>query len=174
MTVLAWRNGIIAADRRVLYGSTLQAPMCKLVIGRSLNYRFVVGSAGNSESDEQSLALARHALETSSRPDFKGELALLVAADPLPTSLRKAARRLLVLEWDSDGVSSLVSFTGKRLPKYIALGSGIDVALGAMKRGATAVEAVQAAAEHVSTVGDGVNYVDTNQPTAWRIKSKRK
>jgi hypothetical protein len=167
LTVLTYRAGIIAADRRVMYADMQrQAPMSKLSIGRSAKYKFVVACAGGSESDEQIKELVVETLNTMRRQPWKGDLSLLILAAPL----RAGKRRLLILDYEPRE-GSLVSYVGAHIPEYVALGSGADVALGSLRHGATATKAVRDAAAHVTTCGDGINYVDTNKPLEkWRIR----
>jgi hypothetical protein len=170
LTVLTYRAGIIAADRRVMYDDTQrQAPMCKLALGKSHEYKFVVAAAGNSDSEEQTLDLAKQVLDDLKKPAWKGDLLLLIAAVPL----RRRKPRLIVLDYAPKS-SALVSYVGKNIPEYLALGSGADAALGSLRNGATAIKAVKDASAHVTTCGDGLNFVDTTLPIEkWRVRQRK-
>lgn len=170
MTVLAWKHGIIAADRRVMFDDQqMQAPVCKLMIGMADEYKFVVGVAGNSESDDVAVELAAETLNTGLRPDYEGEMLLLITALPLNMKMKP---RLIVVDYEENPLqSTMTTYIGRHLPNYLARGTGADVALGCMRQRGSAKDAVLAAAEHVPTCGDGMNYVNTNLDfKRWRIR----
>lgn len=178
MTVLTWRAGIIAADRRVTWGDDVQGPMCKLVLGQTDKYRFVVAASGSSESDEFAVTAAKQILSNGfRRPDVKGDFTLLIAAKPknprlqfrlIDFALHKGERK-----GDADD-TSLVVYGGKNLPEYLARGSGSSFALGSMARGGSAIQSIQDTAKHCATVGDGVNWVDTSLPVEqWRMRQRK-
>lgn len=171
MTVIAWRAPFLAADRRVVYGGDArQGPMCKLALGETAHHRFAIAAAGDSESDDTALTLARAILATRKRPAFKGELSLLIVAR---AKNARALDRVMVFDAERTA-SSLAVYTAPNLPAYLAIGVGAPYALGAMHTNAHATQAVRAANAHCTLCGDGLDYVDTSKPfDRWRIRAGR-
>lgn len=170
MTVLVYRDGIIAADRRITWEEAIQAPACKLKIGRSKNWKYVAGFAGDSEDDEVMMAVVKDLVETNKKPAQKfSDLSILIVAVPInPTGKRK----LINLDADNKG-AAVITYRGKTIPPYFALGSGQQTALGSMRGGRCALDAVRDVSHHVTSVGDGLNYVDTNLPlNKWRVRER--
>ena len=172
MTVIVWRDGVLAADRRVTAGAYPLPPVCKLLIGESDRFHFVAGMAGNCDSDARTLDLARAILDRDENPMMQGDVNALIYAVP---KLGRGAKRLVEYVTEAtDPQSSVVVYAGARIPRAHAIGSGFLAALGAMSAGADARRAVRIAARHVTECGDGVNWIDLNEPpSSWRVRSRK-
>jgi len=175
VTVLVYRDGVIAADRRVNFDEDMpMGAMSKLSIFSTKDYKCVVGMAGNADSDDNCVAMAKEIVETGARPSYPGDLTLLIVA--VPKDSRKK-RMLIDFTSVSKNNSSLLVYRGAKIPEYFARGAGASVALGCMfaHKDSGAIKAVRAAIKHSSGCGDGINYVDTKLPLdKWRVRSKRK
>lgn len=132
MTTIAYRDGMIAADTGMTIGETRLGHMTKIAVskhGRKLGG--AAGSAGYCHAFLMAITEGQDfpaAVEDSQGTD-RG---LLIESDK-PNDMHI---------FESGGV-----FIVRDVP-YYALGSGRDIALGAMFQGATAEQAVRAALQH--------------------------
>jgi hypothetical protein len=142
MTTIAYKDGVLAADRRVTKaGSIVQ---CKYRKAYKSASGWLYGAAGTITDIERFWLWVEADDHKRSPPkgDYEG---LLVS----PTG-----RSLWVVE--GGGMWPL------RGAKFAALGSGCDVALGALHAGADAVQSVKIAQLVNSGTGGGVDYVTLN------------
>jgi ATP-dependent protease HslVU (ClpYQ) peptidase subunit len=137
MTTIAAKSGIMASDRRVTAGEFADVSYPKI----RKAHGYVVGAAGN-------YAKAARFLRWFER-GMKGRV-------PATGGLQILAGRNGALEFWSAVNGELV-----RMPVegYAAIGSGEDVAKGAMFAGAGAVTAVKAAIAHDTGTGNGWHFL---------------
>jgi 20S proteasome alpha/beta subunit len=125
MTTIVYRNGIMAADSSVWEEGTLSHKMKKL---HRLKDGSVVGIFGTVSS---CINLIEYLKDNKKKPkSMNGAGAIIAFPDG----------RLLSCEG-----STVVPIEKAR---YLAAGSGMSVALGALHQGATAIQAVKAAIAH--------------------------
>lgn len=144
MTVIAYRDGILAADRQGSFGSRLVVN-CKLILRR----RGAFGFAG--VHDWQQLFIdwyekGCHGLAPSMDPDLWVDA--LVVPKPFTNCVQMFGRY-----GEIPGITT----------PFNACGSGGDVALGAMLHGASAIEAVGYATEVQADCGCGIDFIDMHQ-----------
>jgi ATP-dependent HslUV protease subunit HslV len=127
MTTVAYRDGVMAADSSCWEGSTNAHSVRKVWKIR----KCLIGCSGNMSDIHAFVRWIKDGAIEEEYPRMK-QLAAIVAT--------------------SDGkVCSFESGSFHPIPvvgKYCSVGSGADVALGAMHHGATAVEAIRAARHH--------------------------
>lgn len=148
MTTIAWKDGVLAADRKMTYN-------------------------GAGYKGTKLFRTKTHALAFSGDAGygikfvewFRGD-----RTDPCPMD-EHADVNVLVMDletgrcaqWEEPGVPIPIE------DKFCAIGSGHDLAIGAMSFGATAIEAVECASEWDNNSGFGVNYATSkNSPTRSR------
>lgn len=138
MTTIAYRSGTLAADSLVAYNTITNG--CRVKIARC--GRFLVALAG--------FAWLRDALESWACGGCD--------QDAVPSVLMENQDKFQALLIDDTG--QVFEFdNGYLIPihaDYTAIGSGAALALGAMAHGATANEAVEAAARHDKNTGGPV------------------
>lgn len=149
MTIVAYRNGILASDTQVSGEDNNHWAYCKKV--RKVQ-GYLLGGCGEIDiltwflnkfdpiwvkKNTQPLLPAN--VQTKMEVDFEG---LIVAPN------RKVYN-----------ISETLLITPIRISKYIAIGSGEKLALGAMAVGANAINAVRAAIKHEATCGGRIQYV---------------
>lgn len=146
MTIIAYRDGIMAADKQGTFGEAKKNDAVKVFS----NDRWVVGFGGYPRSLRPFLEDV-FACEGDTPPklsdffndkDTFGAYALCVN--------RKTKK---VFRYDGCG------FPYEELGEYNAAGSGMDCALGAMFVGASAIEAVRAAIAHNTGCGGDVDSI---------------
>lgn len=125
MTTIAYRAGVIASDSGVWVEGVLVYKTKKL---HRLKNGCVVGFAG---AVDDAMTLIRW-LDGSEEEKIKFDDVTLLVVAPSGRILKYDAPKPIVI----------------KRPKYIAIGTGYQIALGALHQGATAYEAVQAAIEH--------------------------
>ncbi len=125
MTTITFRNGVMAADSGVWVEDTMSHKTKKL-------YRLKNGSvAGFCGSLNEALSIIRW---------LDGDKDIKVNWSEATILVVTVAGRILMYDAEKPVVL--------RKTKYVAVGTGTAVALGAFHHGATAIEAVQAAIEH--------------------------
>ena len=138
MTTIAYRNGILAADTRAIIGGSTMGSINKIAknFGGSL-----AGAGGNAGYNYAFIEWFRN-----------GEEGIPPEAKVTDNALDRG------VIFRVDGKIEVYEPDGKFMIKapYYALGSGMDVALGAMFMGATAEQAVQAAIAHDNGTGGDV------------------
>lgn len=131
MTIVAYRDGVMAADRTTKSCGVEFHETCKVGVRAD---GLLVGCAGMSSLAE---AVRRWFLagELGDRPSF-GK----VEADSVHTLVVRPNGAIEV--HDMDGMTPVVGDRG-----FVAVGSGFEIALGAMAMGASAIKAVEICAE---------------------------
>lgn len=150
MSIVAYRNGVIASDNQATYGST-KYPVKKLqVIQLSFGLRAVVGITGDMAHRAPLLKWYRSGGDPKDFPEFQktDNWTRLIIATP--------SGFLTVIEREPQPLK----FNN---PPYMAYGMGRDFAMGAMFMGGTAVEAVHAANQHSEGCGFGVTSFDLSK-----------
>ena len=137
MTVMAYRDGMLAADRNCSDGHILHGTRTKI-------FRAAGGEIAAGAGPSENCAAFRQWVEDGRHPGAKPELdekfcAILVEADGRVT------------QYDQHLIPFFLE------APYFAEGDGYAVALGAMFMGASAEEAVRAACAHVLGCGGGVD-----------------
>jgi len=128
MTVIAYRDGVLASDSRITSGKDfLEGDSCTKI------YRLSDGSVVGLAGDNHNGLLLLEALREASTGDIR----------TLPKGPFKKAEALLVSPRRKVFMYSGGWYDDKHMQGYYAIGSGSIVALGAMDAGATAVEAVK-------------------------------
>jgi 20S proteasome alpha/beta subunit len=122
MTTIAYKDGILAADSGIYVGNTLIGSYTKIVQHKS----GIMGGAAGNLSDIQSF----HKWLLNGA---KGDSPIFIDASGLIVSPNGK------LELISDGQRSPIQSS------FIAIGSGMDIAMGALCAGATAEQAVSIA-----------------------------
>lgn len=145
MTIIAYRNGIMAADTGVFAGSTVVGKSVKVV--RALDGT-LYGACGYSGDAAEFRKWVRDG-----------------AVKPMP-KIRKTSESEsaihVVKAFPNGSVEFISSFGANDFfdTRYYASGSGEDYALGALFMGATAVEAVRATIAHCSTTRGPICWAD--------------
>ena len=140
MTIIAYKDGVIAADTQTSAGGTIEGHVIKI--------------ARNSQGDLAGWcgeAVYGYAFLQWFMADHGGTLPdATKTGDPTNTNRAMIVRR--------DGRVEIYEHKGFSIqePGYMAMGSGRDIAFGAMFMGATAVRAVEAAIAHDTTCGGRV------------------
>lgn len=135
MTTIAYRDGVIAADTRVTSDSIITGSVRKV----SKNGRVLMGVAGTA-------AMARE-LRAWFDEGCQGPL------PPNPHPLDKEWSVWALIATPTDVYIVQESGICRNTAPYHAMGSGRELALGAMAHGATAEEAVRAAIKHDTSSG---------------------
>lgn len=141
MTTIAYRDGVLAADRRAYSGGKspigLKTKVERLKDGSLLGVSSTVVGASTQIRDwvERGCPL------------------------PAPDDLQPESFELLLIRPSGEVfyACNAPTLTGPLEAAFLAVGSGSDYALGAMSMGASAVEAVEVAASHDPWTGGGVN-----------------
>lgn len=140
MTTIAWDGKTLAADRRVSYGSISDAKTTKIA---KTKYG-LCGASGNSSLGAAFKRWFQNGEKGDPPPLGKdGETATAFI-------IRGAGVRLHYDQWgwyEAD-------------PGPFAMGSGYEIAIGAMESGKTAVEAVQTAAKLDGYTGDEIDTLE--------------
>lgn len=149
MTVIAYRNGILACDRCVSCGSA----------ENQVNKMYL------KEVGEKQVIIV---IEASLTKSFGMMNWYLDGAEPPQFNCFKYSGKSdkdkggLVI-WDGE---NLIEYENSPVPivwtgaDYFAFAWGMEAALGAMFMGGSAIDAVRAANRHCSECGSGVNFVD--------------
>lgn len=143
MTCIAYKDGILAADRMtVSYGNSKgeATKIFKFGPGRA------IGGTGNLAQVKALLAWYQNGAKPEEFPktDKDDEWARLIVAYANKLVWYESSPHHFLLE----------------SRRYAAFGSGADVALGAMFMGADAEQAVEAASSLLTDVGMGVDVID--------------
>ena len=138
MTTIAYRDGVMAADRGVTMG--------QMFYGRETKIHRVAGLlVGIAGSNALSLSFLRF-LKVSPKPDML-ELPKLQAdkEDCLVALSIDNSTNGIGFWWTTDAGQLIVDYIHA---EYLAAGSGKEIATGAFAQGATAEEAVECAIKH--------------------------
>lgn len=146
MTTMAFRNGILASDRYVTGGGTLLAVKTKIAkVGNVLVgatgagavcHAFILWAMGGCKGNPPE---TRHVFGDNV---YEGTGILILPGKP--------PRALTLIE---------AGWQDTEADPYVAFGSGADNAMGAMSMGASAAQAVEAAAKHDLATGGGIDVV---------------
>ena len=151
MTVIVWDGKTLAADRRAQSGGTIRT-VCK--ISKWPDDTEVVAATGNLD---QCLALmAWYQVDHADAAKW-------------PTWQNKDDPCLLVVMDTYDGKVFYYEALPEKifiLDKFMAWGSGRDIALGAMAMGADARKAVEIASQFDCNCGNGCDAVDVSELSA--------
>lgn len=137
------------------------APGCKLVAGETPEYWFVSGLAGTAQSEKTERQLAVDTLLTREPQKMPASYELVVYA------INKVTRNKLIIniEQETNGDLSASTFAeGDDFPEYFTIGSGMEMALGALAHGASAIQAVLAVNKHSMKCGQGYNWASFEEP----------
>lgn len=151
MTVVACRNNIIAADRMAsVSGTALTVPKLFTVHDGSLvrivsgeKYPIVIAISG-----DYGLGLMRarwYADPDTDHTDY-------------PKAIDNHWARIVVATYDSVVAYEDYPIAIPYLDEFVAFGSGMDYAMGAMRNGADAIEAVQVTCAFDTSCGNGVEF----------------
>jgi ATP-dependent protease HslVU (ClpYQ) peptidase subunit len=154
MTTIAYRDGVMAADTRVTYGS--RAHRCTKL------YRKSVGT-GRSKHDVI-IATAGEASPSLLFVDWYG------SDRPIPDMLRSQGGDFTCLILTPDGLfeADVYCRPTRILEEFYAIGSGARGALAAMVCGKNAIEAVAVAAVHDIYTGGDIEWMSLEQPRRQR------
>lgn len=139
MTTIAWRDGILAADKKASEGDTGHR-VTKLHRTKT----HAIATAGG---------FGVGLLFVKWFPKQEGECPL----DDCTTALVMNLDTGQCWSWEEDGIPIPIE------DKFTAIGTGQQFALGAMAFGATAVEAVEIANEWDNNSGLGINYATSRR-----------
>ncbi|MES2704828.1 MAG: hypothetical protein V4649_19490 [Bacteroidota bacterium] len=150
MTIVAWDQQIIAVDSLASLSGTTYA-MRKWELYTFYEDKHILLITGNMAFGMQQMEWYKKGQAHEFPQAKEGEFGRLVVATP-------------------HGVHWYEGTNGKleSIGRYMALGSGMDFAIGAFHHGATAIEAVQAACEHDEACGGAI--VAFNYRTGERIQ----
>lgn len=150
MTTIAWDGKTLAADRRVTCGGVTDAKVHKIVRRED---GALAGSAGNTSLGA---AFKRWFLsgEPGERPPLSRE--------------QETANGVIIRPSGLIEIHDVCGWYEAEAPHY-ALGSGWEIALGAMAAGASAEEAVRIAAKLDGNTGDEVETLTLPPPPAARL-----
>ena len=146
MTTIAWRNGVLAADRK---GSEDNTAYRTRKLHRTGNY--AIAFSGNAGCGMKFVKWFNKK---------EGKCPLDKETNALVMDLTTGQ----CWKWDEEGWPHVVE------DRFIALGSGGDIALGAMAMNASAIEAVEVASEWDNNSGLGINYAKSRK---FRAKEKK-
>lgn len=160
MTVIAIRDGVIASDSMATWDGSRAKQYCEKIY---LESDYVWGATGYAI---QARVMLQGILSDSIPEDWP-----TYAGDD---DKEKVDFNLIHIPKKSNySLVDIYDETGHKdtycTDPYIAFGSGMTLALGAMFAGADAVEAVQAAMEHNPFCGGWVDIIDLNK---WTIERK--
>jgi len=142
MTIIAYRNKILACDSKVSSGSAHWAAMKKIKKIKG----WLIGAAG--DLDAVSMFLQKFNPETikDNKHPLVGLPNTLEAIIVDPTGV--------IYYMENSGMLSAITTDG-----FIAIGSGCEAAMGAMAAGATAREAVKIAIKYGEDCGGKAHYI---------------
>jgi ATP-dependent protease HslVU (ClpYQ) peptidase subunit len=146
LTTIAYRNGLLAADSQISYGTIRNGSSDKIKVTR----HYLVALAGST--------YLRGPLERWAR--------LNCPEDEVPDALRDNEDKFQAIFVNEEGDAFLYDH-GFLVPinaDYAAIGSGATLALGAMAHGASAEEAVRAASCHDKNTGGEVHVLSYSAP----------
>lgn len=145
MTVVAYRNGIMAADRQITFGDTAHMLFeHKVRAFVSDGCPCVIGTSGH-------IAPAVAFMDWICNGRKGGEFKINIEDEDF-----------VAYEYCTYGAKPILRYWQNNRPfnedpaNYCAIGSGRELALGAMEAGATAIEAVRAANKHSLYCGGGI------------------
>lgn len=138
MTIIAFRNGLIAADSLSLHGEIISGTSKKIVKNK---WGIKGGSAGETASCYRFRQWILDGAELSKIPDFENLEGLVYFPEK---------NKVFLVQ---DGKDRYYELEGE----FFALGSGKDIAIGAMAAGATAKEAAEIAIKYCISCNGSVS-----------------
>ena len=137
MTTIAYRDGVLAADRRVSDGHSIIGEDRKIVMG----YDCLAGAGGRADCCEMFIQWVLAGRPDDDLPDIEaGQLhAITIEADGQ------------ILVWQN--IAAPFPITAP----FLAVGSGDEFAIGAMEMGADAKTAVEVASRRDLATGGGID-----------------
>lgn len=139
MTCIAYRKGVMAADTQMTFGDGSKAKVSKVV---RLPDGSLLGTAGSKRVVEKLKAWALADFDPAHKPKLnnKSEMEGLL--------VKKVDGSIWLYDWTLD--------PDKLEDEFFAIGSGGAYALGAMAKGATAVQAIRIAARYDSGTSEPI------------------
>jgi ATP-dependent protease HslVU (ClpYQ) peptidase subunit len=129
MTIIAYRDGVMASDSRVTFGESEGIYVIDSCIKLFRVRKSIVGAAGDSAPGMKWIEWYKRAGSKKSAPNLGGAHIIVATSEGL---------------FEADDGGDLALITGP----YYAIGCGAKVALGAMFMGASAVQAANAACKY--------------------------
>lgn len=162
MTTIAYRDGILAGDGYSLNGGDIIESRDRIKV--YLVDKALVAGCGYAPQIESYVNWMRS-------PEGKGSY----SPPPLAYTLGDREYTSSIFIVKSLASKKVITFLGEAdMPcEYYAMGSGEELALGAMAHGASAVEAVQAAALHDSATGGVITAISLSG-AVWTVKEDAK
>lgn len=140
MTVIAWDGQVLAADKR----ASNQGLVFRVTKIRRIN-RDLVGGSGDLSAVTAMMNWYENGAKLDELPDCQKDkdrwTPLLVIKSPLKEIMR----------YEQDGVPFRIE------EPFFAIGSGRDLAIGAMAMGASAQKAVEIASQYDTGCGNGID-----------------
>ena len=166
MTIIAYKDGVLASDSLTTYGSMRQPPGERGKIGTHLiswrgddsgdPIKVAIGTAGTGDSEYTLYReLINHATEYFRRPYKEG---------PNLGMVKQINGGALVVS-----PYGVITYSGSNIPAEFgfdtvqAIGSGAEFAIGAMRMGASAIQAVEVAIEFDIYCGGEVVHINTDE-----------
>jgi hypothetical protein len=175
MTVVCWRNGVMACDSRWSSNGTQTVSAIKIV---RLSSGALLGSAGDNDCRaiytlldkiKDARKLPSRAELAALKIDYEGLLAL-----PKGGIYFIATGKHTDAGYPDDDDSDFGIWTAATMGGYAACGSGATIALGAMDAGASAKQAVQIACRRDIYCSLPVHAVRLHPPTERRLRRSGK
>ena len=154
MTTIAWKQGQLAVDRQLTDGS-LATEADKLFVGKKV----AIACAGDYEEGEQ---FKEWYLKPDGKCPLKETEALIMDLDTGDCyfwEARAKRQRKVGEEIDALEVMGLSPIKYLVVPKFMAIGSGAGLALGALEAGASLKRALKIASKRDSGTGLGIDMV---------------
>lgn len=139
MTIIAWDGKTLAADRRATINGTVLSVTKIRKIGDSL-----VGCAGDLDVAQTMFKWFEDGKDPQKFPECQKD-------KDKWASMLEISKDGKIFRYEREAYPYLVE------EPFFAVGSGMDVALGALSMGGDAVKAVEIASKHLSCCGNGVD-----------------
>lgn len=167
MTTVAYRDGILAADRQMSQSSAVHACDCKIAVILELDQNDVAFAyAGHATLGLAFMEWVRLGSKPGEFPATFGEKDYFYGLLVRPVFGKDAKpAKPCIQYWDS----SLFPLDETDNP-YSCQGAGASIAYGAFHAGATAIGAIRAANYHCADSGFGISYIDMNAEGGLEVK----
>lgn len=146
MTVIAWDGKTLAADKQATEGGIRQVTTKIKLITKGRFKAHMIAGAGLTSQANMLMAWFEAGAEPSTFPKYQ-------EVDDLSAALLVITPDKEILRFDVNPIPTVF------YDKTYALGSGREVAIGAMAMGANAVQAVEVASHFCSGCGMGVDSI---------------
>lgn len=149
MSVVAYRDGVMACDARVTAGGLVIGSMIK--VRRFGDGKDVVlcGAVGDADSIIQFFKYVESGMDADYLPSFGSDVTF--------SGMTVDADSNVYLYYNSMNQCEVTA-------PYYAIGSGDEVAMGAMYFKSTAIDAVKAACAHTTTCGGPIYAISLDNP----------